>query len=216
MIVAIDGPVGVGKSTVAGIVAERAGLYYLNSGNFYRAAALRHLRAGGDFSDSQACVSAVREARFDIKDGVFFLDGRPVSEGELHNSGVDLNSSVLSSIPEVREIVNKRIREIAAGMDIIAEGRDMTTVVFPDADFKFYLDADPAIRARRRHDQALDGLSYDQVLSSLMKRDEIDRNKAVGALKIAPDAIVIDTSRLTIKDVCEKVLEVLKGQNIMK
>ncbi|MDD2231866.1 MAG: (d)CMP kinase [Sphaerochaetaceae bacterium] len=212
MIVAIDGPVGVGKSTIARMIAKEAHLYYLNSGNFYRAITLKHLERKGDFSDRASCIKTAQETHIDIKDGVFYVDSIPVTEGELHNARIDMNSSRISAIPEVRSIVDKRIVEIASGMDIIAEGRDMTTVVFPDADFKFYLDASPEIRAKRRFDQKLDGLSYEEVLESLRKRDENDRNKAVGALKIAPNATIIDTSYLTIKEVCEKVLRAVKRQ----
>ncbi len=212
MIVAIDGPAGVGKSTIARRVAEAAGLYYLNSGNFYRAITLKHLEKNGDFNDREACIKTAGEAVMDIKDGRFLLDGRQVDD-ELHNSGVDMNASRISSIPEVREIVNKRIGEISKGMDIIAEGRDMTTVVFPNADFKFYFDASPEVRARRRFDQNPSDLSYEMVLKSLEERDANDRNKPVGALRIAPNAIIVDTSHLTIDEVCEKVLSVVKRQN---
>lgn len=212
MIVAIDGPAGVGKSTIARMVAESAGLYYLNSGNFYRAITLKHLEKNGDFNDREACIKTAEEAVIDIKDGRFMLDGRQVDD-ELHNSGVDMNASRISSIPEVREIVNKRIGEISKGMDIIAEGRDMTTVVFPNADFKFYFDAAPEVRARRRFDQNPSDMSYEMVLKSLEERDANDRNKPVGALRIAPNAIIVDTSHLTIDEVCEKVLFVVKRQN---
>lgn len=212
MIVAIDGPVGVGKSSIAREIARQARLYYLNSGNFYRAITLKHLLSKGDFSNRDECLSTARNARIDIVDGVFQLDGHAVSESELHNSDIDMNASQISSIPEVRQIVNERMKEISKGLDIIAEGRDISTVVFPDADFKFYLDAEPEIRARRRFQQKLDNQTYEEVLSALKQRDLNDMNKPVGALKIAPNAIIINTSYLTIKEVCEKVLNALKRQ----
>lgn len=211
MIIAIDGPAGVGKSSIARMIADECGFYYLNSGNFYRAITLKHLQEGRAFSDREACIRTAGEARIDIVGGHFLLDGVDV-EAKLHTPDIDMNSSVISCIPEVREIVNRRIREISGNMNIIAEGRDITTVVFPNAEFKFYFDAEPEIRARRRFAQNPGGPSFEEVLSSLNERDENDRNKRVGALKIAPNARIIDTSYLTIKEVCEKVLNAINWQ----
>lgn len=210
MIVAIDGPAGVGKSSISKMIAKECNLYYLNSGNFYRAITLNHLRKNGDFFDKESCIQTALESKIDIVNDVFLLDGEAV-ENQLHNSGVDMNASYISCIPEVREIVNKRVREIAANMDVICEGRDITTVVFPNAELKFYFDASPQIRAMRRVKQNPNDLDYEQTLASIIKRDENDKNKAVGALKIAQNAIIIDTSYLTIEEVCEKVIRAVKG-----
>ncbi|MBO4387903.1 MAG: (d)CMP kinase [Spirochaetales bacterium] len=210
MVIAIDGPAGVGKSTIAKMIAQKGGLYYLNSGNFYRAVTLKHLQTGGDFNDREACIHTAQTADISIVDGHFLLDGQCVDD-KLHNSGVDMNASRISCIPEVREAVNRRINAVCKGMDIICEGRDMTTVVFPDAEFKFYFDAEPEVRARRRYLQNPGEGTFEEVLRSIRERDENDRNKPVGALKIAPGAHIIDTSYLTITEVCEKVLSVVKA-----
>lgn len=212
MIIAIDGPAGVGKSSVAKTVAKELGIYYLNSGNFYRAATLRVLRKGVDPADNDACEKTASEALFDVVDGRFYLDGEDV-EDKLHTPEIDLNASRISVNPNVRAIVNKRIHELTKRMSIIAEGRDMTTVVFPDAEFKFFFDAKPEVRARRRFDQNPSAMPYDQVLSEIIERDTIDRNKPVGGLKIAADALYIDTSYLTLNEVCEKVLKAVRSSS---
>lgn len=124
---------------------------------------------------------------------------------------VGMAASIVSSIPELRNIVNRRIREIVDnGLDIVAEGRDMTTVVFPDAQYKFYFDAKPSIRAKRRFDELGGSVEYDKILKEIEKRDNNDRNKVSGALKVAENAVVVDTSDLTISQVCDRVLKVIK------
>ncbi|MBR4477421.1 MAG: (d)CMP kinase [Spirochaetales bacterium] len=211
MIVAIDGPAGVGKSSIARMIADKLGLYYLNSGNFYRGVTYRVLKQKLDPTDKELCIKAADEADFDVRDGHFYLDGEDV-EAELHTPAIDLWASKISVIPEVRSIVNRNIHELTKRLSIIAEGRDMTTVVFPDAEHKFFFDAKPEVRAKRRFDQNPDAMPYDKVLSEINERDHIDRNKPVGGLKIAPDAMYIDTSYLTINEVCDKVVRAIKGE----
>jgi cytidylate kinase len=212
MIVAIDGPAGVGKSSIAKMVGQQLGLYYLNSGNFYRGVTYRILHNNMDPSNPEQCVKAAREAVFEVRDGHFYLDGEDV-EAELHTPAIDLWSSKVSVNPEVRAIVNENIHALTQKLDIICEGRDMTTVVFPNAEHKFFFDAKPEIRAQRRFDQNPKAMEYEKVLAEIIERDAIDRNKPIGGLKIAPDAQYIDTSYLTIKQVCEKVVKAIKGEN---
>ncbi|MCF0238061.1 MAG: (d)CMP kinase [Sphaerochaetaceae bacterium] len=212
MTVAIDGPAGVGKSSIAKLIGKELNLYYLNSGNFYRGATYRILKNNLDPSDDNVCVKATEDAKFDIIDGKFYLDGEYV-EKDLHTPAIDLWASKVSVNPKVREIVNKRLQELAGKLDIICEGRDITTVVFPNAEHKFFFDAKAEIRAQRRFDQNPSAMEYDKVLSEINERDQIDRNKPVGGLKIASDAIYIDTSYLTINEVCEKVVRAIKGLN---
>ena len=173
MIVAIDGPAGVGKSSIARMIADKLGLYYLNSGNFYRGVTYRVLKQKLDPTDKELCIKAADEADFDVRDGHFYLDGEDV-EAELHTPAIDLWASKISVIPEVRSIVNRNIHELTKRLSIIAEGRDMTTVVFPDAEHKFFFDAKPEVRAKRRFDQNPDAMPYDKVLSEINERDHID------------------------------------------
>lgn len=207
MIIAIDGPAGSGKSTIAKKLSEKLDFYLLNSGNFYRAFTFKHLKKGRDPFNAGECLRTAEESRIEIKDGQMYLDGNLVTEEELHNPSIDIATSRLSFVPEVREIVNRQLREAASRMNVVCEGRDITTVVFPNADLKFYIDADPEIRARRRLIQSgKDETLYGEILSDLKKRDKQDIEKPVGGLKIAPDAHVIDTTHLTIDQVCEKVM----------
>jgi cytidylate kinase len=204
MIIAIDGPAGSGKSTIARMIAEGLGFTYINSGNIYRAMTLRVLSAGIDAQDSNRVVALAREARIEYLGGRLCLDGVDM-EAQLHSAGVDALVAQLSAIPELRTIVNDHVKRIAGITDAVVEGRDMTTVVFPDADAKFYLDASSESRARRRFEQGLSSLSLDEIRRNIEMRDSIDRGKSVGALKIAADAVYLDSSHLTIQEVYDKV-----------
>ena len=204
MIIAIDGPAGSGKSTVARMVAERLGFYFLNTGSFYRAYTLSAIDRGINPLDRDKVLENAKSVEITVENGDICIDGKD-SEGRLHTPQVDEFCSQVSSDPRIREIVNKSVRELAKGMDIVTEGRDTTTVIFPDAEYKFYFDASPEIRAERRaKDQ--EGISYEEILSAIKERDRMDMEKETGALKIAPDARYIDTSLLTINQVCEKVI----------
>ncbi len=210
MIVAIDGPAGVGKSTIAKNIAKRCNLFYINSGNFYRAVAYKHLINKSNPNSEVEIVKTARSCKFSIIDGKLFLDGKMV-EHLLHNKEIDMASSKFSSIVEVRNIVNQALRSAAESLDIIMEGRDITTVVFPQADLKFYFDASVDIRAGRRFQQNESDLSLQNLKEEISKRDFIDRNKKFGALKRANDAVYIDTSYLTIDEVCDKVEQNILG-----
>lgn len=204
MIVAIDGPAGSGKSTIARLVAENLGFTYVNSGSIYRAMTLRLLKLGVDPSDTKAVVDASREARIEYRGGRLFLDGIDV-EHELRSAPVDALVAQVSAIPPLRDIVNAHVRTIAGSTDAVVEGRDMTTVVFPDAEVKFFLDASVEARALRRYRQGLTDQSLDEIQKNIEMRDEIDRGKSVGSLKIAADAEYVDSSHLTIQEVYDKV-----------
>ena len=206
MVIAIDGPAGVGKSSIAKRIAERMGIFYLNSGNFYRAITLALLEKHIDIKDTQAVIQAAGECHITVKDHHVFLNGTDV-EDKLHSDAVDAIVAPVSAIIEVRHIVNKALRELANHLDLISEGRDVTTVVFPDADYKFYFDADARTRAQRRFKQGTSSMTLEEIEKSIIERDKIDRNKAFGALKIAKDSIYIDTTGLTIDQVYAKVTD---------
>ncbi len=204
MVIAIDGPAGSGKSTIARRVAEALGFTYVNSGNLYRALTLRALRSGVSIEDPAALLGCAAAARIEYRLGRLFLDGVDV-EDSLHSAEVDALVAQVSALPPLRDIVNALVRRVAGSMDAVVEGRDMTTVVFPEARLKFFLDASPEARARRRFDQGVSGASLEEIQKNIEMRDEIDRSKSVGSLKIAPDAEYLDSSHLTIQEVYDKV-----------
>jgi cytidylate kinase len=186
------------------MVAQSLGFTYVNSGNLYRAMTLRAIRHDIATSDRDAILLCASEARIEYLGGRLFLDGED-AEDSLHSAEVDALVAQISSIPPLRDVVNAHVRRIAGGMDAVVEGRDMTTVVFPDADLKFFLDASADARAHRRYDQGVSSSSFESIRRNIEMRDAIDRAKSVGSLKIAPDAEYLDSSHLTIQEVYDKV-----------
>lgn len=205
MVVAIDGPAGCGKSTVAKIIADKLSITFLNSGSFYRGITLSLLRSGIQLDAQQEIVDFAKNLDIDYVNSRLVINGEDV-EDFLHTDEVDAHTAQISSIIPLRHIVNEKIRHITRSLSIICEGRDMTTVVFPDAEHKFYLDASIDVQALRRFNQGVSNLSLEEIKEGIRKRDEIDKAKAEGALKIAPDATYIDTSDLTIEQVCEIII----------
>ena len=206
MIIAIDGPAGVGKSSVSKFISEKTGMFYLNSGNFYRAVTYAVLNSSADPENQEDVIKTAESCCFSIKKGCLYLNGKNVEEF-LHTDSIDEFVAQHSAIIAVRKIVNKNLRSIGRNMDIIVEGRDITTVVFPDAEVKFYLDANVSKRAERRHKQGISNLSLKEHIEKIQFRDRIDTTKPFGSLKLIDDAVYIDTSDLTIEQVCEKVLQ---------
>ena len=208
MVIAIDGPAGSGKSTIARKVAQHLGWYFLNTGSFYRAYTLAQLEKGLDPLDRESVLETAKDTRITVKDGNIYINGVNAEE-RLHTPVVDRFTSQVSSDPRLREIVTSEVRALAGTMNIVTEGRDTTTVIFPDAEYKFYFDASIEERARRRLSEQ-SGMTYEEILESIRKRDRNDMEKEVGALKRAENAIYIDTTNLTIDGVCEKVYSAMQ------
>jgi len=212
MIVALDGPAGVGKSTIAKIIADKASLFYVNSGNFYRGITYYSIKRDLSLKNTKEIIELSKKIVFSIRNNKLYINNEDI-EDKLHSDSVDALVAHISSIGKVRKIVNKAIKKCTSSMNIIIEGRDITTVVFPNADYKIYLDASVETRAKRRFQQGTSSLSLKEITESIKERDSIDILKPEGSLKISDDALYLDTSDLTIDEVCEKVLQKL---NTMK
>jgi cytidylate kinase len=210
MVIAIDGPAGAGKSTVARGVAEALGSTYLDSGAMYRCAALAALERGVDLDDGEALGELARGLEIELGDGVR-LDGRDVSEA-IRSPEVSAAASRVSVHPQVREAMVERQRRLIASGDYVAEGRDIGTVVSPDAPLKVFLTASEEERARRR--AAETGQSSEAVLAELRSRDGRDREREHGALRPAGDAVEVDTTGLEVEQVVRRVVELARERGL--
>jgi cytidylate kinase len=206
-IVTIDGPSGSGKSTISRELARVLGYAYLDTGAMYRAVGLAVQRAGLPLEESEALAGLLagldlRLLAADGETGVV-LNGEDISSA-IRTPEMAMTASRVSALPQVRHRLTELQRRIGAGGSIVAEGRDMGTVVFPDAAFKFFLDAGPEERARRRVAQLRQQgrqVDEDEILAQIIERDRADRGRAVAPLKPAPDAVLVDSSRLGIAEV---------------
>lgn len=217
-IVAIDGPAGTGKGTITKLVAEELGLVNIDTGATYRCIALACLRQKVGLEQEERIKEILETSQIEIKydkgKQIFFLNGEDVSK-EIRSPEVSSFVSPLSSLKVVRVKLVDLQRKLAEGKDVIMEGRDIGTYVFPNANVKIYLDAAPEERAKRRMKQNEEkGIyqSYEEILENINKRDENDKNKEMGALKKAEDAILIDTTHLTIEEVKQKVLSIIQDK----
>ena len=233
-IVAIDGPAGAGKGTITKLVAKELGLVSIDTGMLYRCHALAILRNNINLSNEKEIEDMLDKIKIELRNEnnkqTVFLNGEDVTS-EIRMPEISKVVSKTSSILGVREKITNLERKIGyewlkQGKNIIMEGRDITTVVFPEADVKIYLDATPIERAKRRCRQnKRNGInqSFNEVLQSIMERDKNDMNKKVGALKKAPDAIYVDSSKSNVNKIKQKIINIIrqktkenKNENIKK
>ena len=215
-IVAIDGPSGTGKGTITKLIAKEMGLLNIDTGSMYRSLALKCLNMGINTLDNkEKIIEIAKNINIEIKHNEenqeIFLDGENVTS-KIRTKEVTAFSSPVSSVPEVRKIMVDMQRKMAENKDVIMEGRDITTVVFPNANVKIYLDASVEERAKRRFAENMEKgiqMSFEETLKAMEKRDYEDSHREVGPLKIAGDALVIDTTKLTIEEVKEKIKEII-------
>ena len=216
MIIAIDGPSASGKSTTAKGVAEKLSILHLDTGAMYRAITLEHLRSLNTSFDSQKFIDLVKKAKvnFNSKNQIT-LNGLCV-KNDIRSQDVTSKVSEVSAVSIVREKMVEKQREIANNTDCVIEGRDIGSVVFPNAEFKFYLDAKPEIRAARRlkelmiHDESV---TLDDLITQITRRDFLDANREISPLIRTKDAIVVDTSSLDVDEQIAKIVKIVKIVN---
>lgn len=213
MIIAFDGPAGSGKSTIAKIISEKLGITYLDTGAMYRAVTLYFLENNVDFNDENQVEINLEKIELEFINDKLYLNNKDVSV-QIREKNVNDNVSFVSAIRIVREKMVDLQRKMSGKKSVVLDGRDIGTVVFPNADYKFYITASVDVRARRRYEEELEkgisNLSFDEVKKSMENRDYIDSNREVTPLKKADDAIEIDTSDMSIDEVLEKILSYIK------
>lgn len=213
--IAIDGPSGAGKSTISKMLADDINFEYLDTGAMYRAFTLYYLTNNLDINDEKIVEDNIKNIKLDIKEGHFFLNDINVDK-EIRSQEVTKNVSLVSSYKTVREYLVREQRRISKKANIVVDGRDIGTKVLPDASIKFYLTADPKIRAERRLKQLNDdSLSFEEILKDIIRRDDYDSNRKISPLRKASDAIEIDSSKLTIEQVIDKMIEHLEEKNVI-
>jgi cytidylate kinase len=215
MIIAIDGPAGAGKSTIAKLLAAKLGIVYLDTGAMYRAAGLKALETGVSFSDENAVKEMLDNTTFDVvqRQGGqrVYLDGRDVTDS-IREHKVSKAASDISAVPCVRYKMVELQREIASRRDTVLDGRDIGTFVLPGADFKFYLTASIEERAQRRYKELKakgESCTLEKVAEDIAARDYNDSHRALAPLKKADDAVEIDTTSLSVEAVAEKITAII-------
>jgi cytidylate kinase len=221
VIITIDGPAGSGKSTIGKLVAEELDYLYFDTGVMYRAVAFAAISTGINTRDEESVTHLAEVVGIDLKpptvkdgrDNDVLLDDKDVT-WEIRSPSVDANVSIVAAYPEVRRALGEKQRQIGLQGKVVMVGRDIGTVILPEADLKIYLDASIEERANRRYQELInrgEEVEYESILSTLRERDRIDSTREIAPLKPAGDAVVVDTDRLNIQEVFTKVLEIIKG-----
>ncbi len=214
-VIAIDGPAGSGKSTVAKRLARQLDWNYIDTGAMYRCVCLKALESGQSLDDQQALVEIIKNTtmkmRFDGNGLKVYMDGEDVSKA-IRKNRVHRRVSEVAVLPLVREKLVEKQRALGAEGQVIMDGRDVGTVIFPDARYKFYLDASLEIRAQRRYNELQDAsetVGFNAVIDEIEERDVADRTRSSGPLKPAEDAYIIDSSEFTIDQVVSEMLKII-------
>jgi cytidylate kinase/pantoate ligase/cytidylate kinase len=214
MIITLDGPAGAGKSSAARALAARLGWCYMDTGAMYRAITLVALERGIPLDDSTRMAALAEAVRIEFRGGRVLVDGRDVSS-EIRTERITAATRPVADAPPVRDAMKRIQRRMAEGLDIVTEGRDQGSEVFPQADVKVFVTASPEERARRRHreEQARgSGLSLAEVLAAQAVRDEGDRSRSVGAMRAADDAVVLETDGLAPEEVVDRLVALIEAR----
>ncbi len=214
MIIALDGPAGSGKSTIAKLIAKQNKISYLDTGAMYRMVTFYLLNNKIDLANEALVADELKNISLKIEKEDFYLNEENVNE-VIRSIEVTKNVSVVAAQKAVREFLVEEQRQIASSTACILDGRDIGTVVFPNADYKFFLTASAQVRAKRRYDQNVGNAneqSFEEILSEIIRRDELDSTRKESPLKKADDAIEVDSSNLTIEEVAKEIYNVINKE----
>ena len=212
--VAIDGPGGTGKSTIAKAVAERLGLEYIDTGAMYRSIALKSVRLSVPLDDEPKVIEMLADTVIDFNDNKVYLDGEDVS-GQIRTNEISMAASTISKLGPVRAKVDEVSKRLAATKDVVMEGRDIGTAVIPDAEVKIFMTAAPEIRAKRRYEQLVAAgkpANLEEIKEDIEKRDYQDSHREINPLKQADDAVYMDTSDMSIDENIDAVCAVIEDK----
>ena len=213
--IAIDGPGGAGKSTIAKMVADKMNIEYIDTGAMYRAIGWMFAKNNVNAEDSAEVQDVLDRTAIDFDNGKIFLNGEDIS-GEIRTPEISKAASVCSKLPEVRSKLVALQREIAEGKSVVMDGRDIGTNVLPNAEVKIFLTADPMVRAKRRYDQLLESgkeADLNSIFEDIKERDYQDTHRELNPLKQAEDAVLLNTSDMTIDQVLDEIMKMAEGKN---
>jgi len=214
MIITLDGPAGAGKSSAARALARRLGWCYIDTGAMYRTVALAALERGIPLEDSPRVAELAESIRIEFSNGAVLVDGRDVST-EIRTERITLATRPVADAPPVRDAMKRVQRRMAQGIDVVTEGRDQGSVVFPQAELKVFLTASAEERARRRHREESDrgqAATLEAVLEAQSRRDDADRTRPVGAMRAADDAVVLETDGMSPEQVIDHLVALLEAR----
>ena len=212
LVIAIDGPAGAGKSTISKLIAKNLGINYIDTGAMYRAITYKCIKEDIDVNDIQRVVDLCSRTDVDFVDNYIYLDGQRLNE-EIRSLQVSSRVSDVAKIPQVREFLLEKQREIGKRSDVILDGRDVGTHIFPDAKYKFFLNASAQERGRRRYQELIDkgqSVALEEIIEDIKKRDYIDSTRKVAPLVKADDAIEVDTTSMTIDQVVTYISDMVR------
>ncbi|WMJ76213.1 MULTISPECIES: (d)CMP kinase [unclassified Sedimentibacter] len=219
MIIAIDGPSGAGKSTVAKLLSQKLGFEYVDTGAMYRALALKACECNYEINKSNENLidKMLENTTIDYNNNSIYLDNKNV-ENLIRDENISIGASKISTLKNVRIKMVELQRKIAGHKNVVMDGRDIGTKVFPNADFKFFITASETTRAKRRYNQIVEGgnnVNFENVLRDLKKRDINDRTRSISPLVKADDAILIDTTNMNLDDVVKAIVDIIGGSNVL-